>query len=32
VGRALLERLVASTEAARIWTIQTGTNDEPLAG
>lgn len=24
VGRALLERLVASTEAAGIWTIQTG--------
>lgn len=24
VGRTLLERLIASTEAARIWTIQTG--------
>jgi len=31
IGRALLERLVESTEAAGIWTIQTGIFPENLA-
>lgn len=31
IGRALLERLIASTEAAGIWTIQSGVFPENLA-